>query len=142
MDSARPQPDEDALAVTVQSTAAVATVWRSLTADRADWWPGMRFDAVPGGLLREIWMENDVESHAWGQVREVQDGEVLTVDWRELGWPCPLSVRFALAPNANATFISLTECGFDGLPNGLVSHADHSDGWNYHLNRLRRQAER
>jgi len=117
-------------------------VWRSLTADRAQWWPGMRFDAVPGALLREIYVENGVECRAWGQVREVEDSEVLTVDWREPGWPCPLSVRFALAPLAAGTSISVTECGFDGLPTGLVSHADHSDGWNYHLNRLRRHAER
>ena len=130
------------LVVIDESTASVLTVWQSLTENHTEWWPDMTFEAVRGAPLHETWTEEGVEYHATGRVVEVQDGTVLTFDWREPGWPAPLGVSFELEHIARGTRGSVTERGFDSLPNGHAVSAAHHEGWRHHLARLCSHAER
>ena len=142
MDSDHPRPAASDLILIDESTASVLAVWRSLTDKHTEWWPDMKFEAVRGASLCEIWTEDGVEYQATGHVVEVQDGTVLTFEWSEPDWPAPLSVRFELEQIGTGTRISVMEYGFDNVPNGQSLSAAHHEGWKYHLAQLRSHAER
>ena len=142
MDSDQPRPTDSDLVVIDESTASVLEVWRSLTDEHTEWWPGMQFEAVRGAPLRETWAEDGVEYQAMGYVVEVQDGRVLTFDWSEPGWPTALRVRIELDQIASGSRVSVMENGFNRLSNGHAISAAHYEGWTYHLARLLGHAER
>ena len=142
VDSDQSQSSENDLVVVAESTASVWTVWLSLTDEHLQWWPDMQFDAVPGSMLHETWVEDGVEYHATGHVVEVQDGAVFTFEWSEPSWPSPLLVRFELKQIGWGTRISVWECGFDRIPRSHALFAAHREGWKYHLARLCSFAER
>lgn len=58
----------DAVTVTTEIAAPADIVSRFLTAERAAWWPDMRFEAVIGSPLVETWIEHDRQRRATGTV--------------------------------------------------------------------------
>lgn len=131
----------------VRIAADAATVWRTLTADIAQWWPsafycgaassgpeGRRFvfEARPGGRLFEDW--GDDEGLLWATVTNVVRGKKIdmtgTVDpaW---GGPNMWCGGFTLTEDGDGTKVRFAEKAFGHIPDG--NEADKESGWRFLL---------
>ncbi|MCU1404190.1 MAG: hypothetical protein JWQ43_493 [Glaciihabitans sp.] len=130
------------LVVRDETSATPSAVWRSLTEGRLDWWPEMQFEAVAGASLREAWNEAGSEREAVGHVSEIHAGRSLAFHWIESSWSSPLQVRFSTVATTGGARITVRESGFRELAAGDALVAEHIEGWQFHLARLVRYAER
>jgi len=131
--------------ISVESTvkASPARVWDALAdpAARAQWWPGMTFEPVSGGSLREQWSEAGLDYVAHGTVREVEPEQLLRFTWSDASWEAPTTVTVTLQPALSATLVRITEQGLAQLSQGSEVAREHEAGWRWHLDRLREHVE-
>lgn len=134
---------EDAIAVESTLAASPALVWAALTdaGIRANWWPGLSFDAVPGSPLRERWTEDDAEQVAHGTVREVVRHELLCFSWSDVSWEAATTVTITLAAGGRDTLVRVVERGLSQLSTAADVAREHRAGWSRHLDGLRRFVE-
>ncbi|QZN87678.1 SRPBCC domain-containing protein [Cellulomonas sp. C5510] len=121
--------------------AGVGSVWWSLTAGRAAWWPGLHFAPVAGSPLVETWTEDGAPRSATGEVVQCDAPALLAFRWREPEWAHALEVTIRLAAAGTGTEVTLTETGFATAGTPPTLPAEHAEGWRYHLERLRRASE-
>ena len=122
----------DRVTVRAQVSWTPAAVWRAATADRAGWWPELRFEPVVGEALEETWTVGDELFVARGEVLEVSHPHLLVFEWHEPTWAAPLRVRFSIE-DADPTSVTVTEDGFERLVGGRGLRDEHADGWEHHL---------
>lgn len=98
-----------------------AETWQLFCNDLSLWWPVsvvsrsaqeagalpmmVELDARPGGVMREILF--DGTDRVWGHVRDAQDGQHLTLDWR-FG-ESPSVVEVTVQPESGGARLILTE---------------------------------
>ncbi|WP_246260289.1 SRPBCC family protein [Cellulomonas taurus] len=131
----------DMVTVTTDVAAPVEVVWLFLTTGRDAWWPEMRFEAVVGSPLVEIWVEEGRQITATGRVTRCDEPRVLGFSWTERGWERPLDVVIELVANGRSTTVTLTETGFSRAHVPSALPAEHEEGWRYHLTRWQRVSE-
>ena len=136
--SAQTQP----IVLTVEIDAPPESVWQLLTDQQAiaDWWGDhVSLEARPGGRFLERWTDPAGRSVVTrGEVVGLTAPRELELTWADEDWPAQTRVRFVLEKVGNATRLTLTHDGWEGLPGPrreeLVS--EHAAGWSRHLARL------
>ncbi|MBB5078529.1 SRPBCC family protein [Nonomuraea endophytica] len=116
-------------------------VWRALTdaLDRAEWWGYIDLDVTPGGKVEERW--SDDSGHPMltqGVVTEVEEGRMFRFTWSYTDRPVATAVEITLTPAEAGTVVRVLEVGWNHLPDGPATAADHRAGWRIHLTNLRR----
>ncbi|MCW2288860.1 activator of Hsp90 ATPase-like protein [Leucobacter luti] len=115
--------------------AARTAAWTYLAdADRrAEWWPELRLDPRVGGDITERWSEEIegelVSRDASGTVDVWVDGHAIGFTWREAGDFRDTAVLLTLRSQGQDTGITITETGFDALPDSADRAAASQDGW-------------
>lgn len=115
--------------------AARSAAWAYLAdADRrAEWWPELRLEPQVGGAIAERWTEDtgetSVSRDASGTVDVWVDGHAIGFTWREAGDLRDTAVLLTLRSQGLETGITVTETGFDGLPESAARAAGSQDGW-------------
>lgn len=107
-------------------------VWEFLTdpKHRADWWAELRLDPVVGGGIAE---HRDIEGDeagrdVAGEVDVLVKGHAIGFTWHE-GDERDTSVLLTLRSYGDETGITITETGFDGLPNPAEKAAAALSDW-------------
>lgn len=131
----------DSVTVTTGVDASIEVVWQLLTAGRGAWWPEMRFEPVVGSPLVETWVEEGRPASATGSVTRCDEPRLLGFSWTEQGWEHPLDVVIELVQQGQSTSVTLTESGFSRARTPHSLPAEHEEGWQYHLARLKRTSE-
>lgn len=122
------------------SVDGIAEVWRALTVNRSQWWPGLMFEATPGGVVHEDWEDDGQRGTASGVVREVSVGELISFAWKDdhHDESLPLiEVTWTLSENSTGVELELTESGFASYPDSAALFNEHIEGWAFHLSNLR-----
>lgn len=96
---------------------------------RAEWWPELRLDPRVGGEISERWSEETVSRDASGKIDVWVDGHAIGFTWREAGDLRDTAVLLTLRSQGAETGITVTETGFDALPNGAERAAGSHEGW-------------
>ncbi|SJN11060.1 hypothetical protein FM113_10860 [Leucobacter sp. 7(1)] len=115
--------------------AARSAAWAYLAdADRrAEWWPELRLEPQVGGAIAERWTEDtgetSVSRDASGTVDVWVEGHAIGFTWREAGDLRDTAVLLTLRSQGEETGITVTETGFDGLPESAARAAGSQDGW-------------
>lgn len=111
-------------------------VW-SFIADadkRAGWWPDLVLRAELGADVTECWSEGEgdekVGRDAFGEVDVCSAGHAIGFRWRERGDETETAVLITLRAYEDVTSVTVTETGFDKLPEGASRAAASLDGWN------------
>ncbi len=118
-------------------------VWRWVTErdGRAEWWPYLDLDPMPGGRMEERWTDaagNEVRTA--GEVLEVDPPRLLRLSWKDDGWPAATEVEVHLEPQDRATLVTVHHSGWAALPDAETLVREHGAGWRAHLDDLRRIA--
>ncbi|MFI9557347.1 SRPBCC domain-containing protein [Nonomuraea endophytica] len=116
-------------------------VWRALTdaLDRAEWWGYIDLDVTPGGKVEERW--SDDSGHPMltqGVVTEVEEGRMFRFTWSYTDRPVATAVEISLTSAEAGTVVRVLEVGWNHLPDGPATAADHRASWRIHLTNLRR----
>jgi uncharacterized protein YndB with AHSA1/START domain len=129
----------DVISVEATLNTSADRVWTALAdpAARADWWPGMTFDAVNGAALQERWSEDGVDYVARGTVRDVVPNELLRFTWSDASWEAPTTVTVKLEETRSGTLVRVSEEGLAQLSQGTDVAREHQAGWRWHLDQLR-----
>lgn len=96
---------------------------------RAEWWPELRLVPRVGGEISERWSEETVSRDASGKIDVWVDGHAIGFTWREAGDLRDTAVLLTLRSQGTETGITVTETGFDALPNGAERAAGSHEGW-------------
>lgn len=117
----------------LQATRAAAWVYLADADRRAEWWPELRLEPQVGGAIGERWSEDtgetSVSRDASGTVDVWVDGHAIGFTWREAGDQRDTAVLLTLRSQGDETGITVTETGFDGLPDSAARAAGSQDGW-------------
>ena len=103
---------------------------------RADWWPELHLEARLGGIVREQWSEGDASRDASGEVDVIVDGHALGFRWTEAGDPRATAVLVTLRSIGAGASLTVTETGFDMLPDPSARAAASQEGWDVLLRDL------
>lgn len=115
--------------------AARTAAWAYLSEPerRAEWWPELQLEPNVGGAISERWSENtgemSVSRDASGTVDVWVEGHALGFRWREAGDERETAVLVTLRTQGEETGITVTETGFDALPEAAARAAASQDGW-------------
>lgn len=103
---------------------------------RAEWWPELNLESRLGGTVREQWAEGDASRDASGEVDVFVDGHALGFRWTEAGDPRPTAVLITLRSIGAGASLTVTETGFDMLPDPSARAAASQEGWDVLLRDL------
>ena len=103
---------------------------------RAAWWPELHLEARLGGIVREQWSEGDASRDASGEVDVIVDGHALGFRWTEAGDPRATAVLVTLRSIGAGASLTVTETGFDMLPDPSARAAASQEGWDVLLRDL------
>ncbi|RZT66335.1 SRPBCC family protein [Leucobacter luti] len=115
--------------------AARTAAWAFLANSdyRAQWWPELRLEPQVGGEISERWTEDteeeSVSRDASGTVDVWVEGHAIGFTWREAGDLRDTAVLLTLRSQGAETGITVTETGFDALPDSAERAAASQDGW-------------
>lgn len=115
--------------------AARTAAWAYLSEPerRAEWWPELQLEPNVGGAISERWSEStgetSVSRDASGTVDVWVEGHALGFRWREAGDERETAVLVTLRTQGEETGITVTETGFDALPEAAARAAASQDGW-------------
>lgn len=115
--------------------AARTAAWAYLSEPerRAEWWPELQLEPNVGGAISERWSEDtgetSVSRDASGTVDVWVEGHALGFRWREAGDERETAVLVTLRTQGEETGITVTETGFDALPEAAARAAASQDGW-------------
>ena len=134
--------ETEPIVLTVDIDAPPESVWQLLTDPPriADWWGDhVSLEARPGGRFLERWTDPAGRSVVTqGEVVRLAAPRELELTWADDDWPAQTRVRFVLEEAGNATRLTLTHDGWEGIPalrrEELVR--EHAAGWSRHLDRL------
>ena len=100
---------------------------------RAEWWPELELEPRVGGAISERWSEESGETSvsrdASGAVDVWVEGHAIGFRWREAGDERDTAVLMTLRTQGMDTGITVTETGFDALPDAAARAAASQDGW-------------
>ncbi|MBC9942987.1 SRPBCC domain-containing protein [Leucobacter sp. cx-328] len=100
---------------------------------RETWWPDLNLTAELGAELTEQWSEGDgdaaVGRDAYGTVDVCSMGHAIGFRWRERGDETETAVLITLRAFDGGTSVTVTETGFDKLPNGAARASASLEGW-------------
>lgn len=103
---------------------------------RAEWWPELNLESRLGGTVREQWAEGDASRDASGEIDVFVDGHALGFRWTEAGDPRPTAVLITLRSIGAGASLTVTETGFDMLPDPSARAAASQEGWDVLLRDL------
>lgn len=103
---------------------------------RAEWWPELNLESRLGGSVREQWAEGDASRDASGEIDVFVDGHALGFRWTEAGDPRPTAVLITLRSIGAGASLTVTETGFDMLPDPSARAAASQEGWDVLLRDL------
>ena len=103
---------------------------------REEWWPELNLESRLGGTVREQWAEGDASRDASGEVDVFVDGHALGFRWTEAGDPRPTAVLITLRSIGAGASLTVTETGFDMLPDPSARAAASQEGWDVLLRDL------
>ncbi|MBC9953503.1 SRPBCC domain-containing protein [Leucobacter sp. cx-42] len=110
-------------------------VW-SFIADavkRETWWSDLVLTAELGAEVTEQWSEGEgdaaVGRDAFGTVDVCSVGHAIGFRWRERGDETETAVLITLRAFDGGTSVTVTETGFDKLPNGAARASASLEGW-------------
>lgn len=137
----------DAIVHTIDIAAPRGVVWRCLTETsciRAWWNPGVSLAPRVGGRFTEPWRDADGrEVVTSGEVVQLVEPETLVLTWADADWIAETTVWVQLTEQGGGTHLELVHAGWEQFPederSGLV--ANHSAGWQRHLQALKAYAE-
>lgn len=121
-----------------QTSQARTVLWAYLSDPglRGEWWPELNLEARIGGAVREQWSEGDASRDATGEVDVFVDGHALGFRWTEAGDPRPTAVLVTLRSTGSGASLTVTETGFDMLPEPSARAAASQEGWDVLLRDL------
>ncbi|QIM15256.1 SRPBCC domain-containing protein [Leucobacter insecticola] len=118
-----------------RARAPRAAVWAYFVDSelRKEWWPELRLDPRVGGAVAEQWTEADegsaVSRDASGDVDVWVDGHAIGFRWSDAGDQYSTAVLVTLRSRGADTGITVTETGFDVLPDAAERAAASQEGW-------------
>ena len=130
--------------VSVVIATPADAVWHALVDPdaRAQWWRYLDVDVRVDGRLSERWSGADGETRlTTGRVRELDPGRLLRFTWADDDWAVSTTVTIELEAAQRGTRLRVRETGWDALPDSATLAAAHRDGWDAHVEDLRRFTE-
>ncbi|WP_125098717.1 SRPBCC family protein [Leucobacter chromiireducens] len=117
----------------VRAARTAAWAYLSEPERRAEWWPELQLEPHVGGAISERWSEDtgetSVSRDASGTVDVWVEGHAVGFRWREAGDERETAVLVTLRTQGEDTGITVTETGFDALPEAAARAAASQDGW-------------